>query len=122
MTDRLFDAPHCQHSQSTIGVTVNQDSTRRVWRRCDECGENTGGHGKWIPHSEIGNTLDSLPIFDSYRAERPPCVRCGTFGTQLHHFMPRHVLGPVEADLWPTAWLCPSCHERWHQLVDRQAG
>ncbi len=119
---RLFEPPVCTHETSTLGRHINSDGSSRVWRRCDACGENTGGPGKWLAHTELaGNLLESLPVFDSYKAERPPCVRCGSGGTQLHHFFPRHVLGGVEADLWPTAWLCPGCHTRWHELVERAA-
>lgn len=121
MSARLFDAPSCAHDHSTLGRTINSDGTSRVWVRCDVCGENVGGPGKWIPHQEAGQPLESLPVFESYRAERPPCQRCGRFGTQLHHFFPRHIMGPVEADLWPTAWLCPDCHERWHELVEKRS-
>lgn len=118
---RLFDVPTCPHDHSTIGRSINTDGSSRVWRRCDDCGENTGGPGKWISQQQAGQPLDALPIFDSYRQEHPPCVRCGRWGTQLHHFMPSHAAGRLEADLWPTAWLCPDCHDRWHRLVDRVA-
>lgn len=121
MGDRLFDVPMCPHEQSTVGRSVNNDGTSRVWRRCDTCGENTGGPGKWIPHQDTGQALEALPIFETYRPERPPCQRCGQWGTQLHHFMPRHIFGDIEADLWPTAWLCPDCHQRWHQVVERRS-
>lgn len=124
MTDSLFPADHytCPHAQSSLGRSLNADGTERVWNRCDECGENTGGAGVWIAHQDVGSALEALPVFDSYKPERPPCVRCGRFGTQLHHFMPVRCFGRVEADLWPTAWLCPDCHGRWHQTVEAKVG
>jgi hypothetical protein len=108
----------CAHEHTTLGRSISADGAQRVWMRCDACGENTGGPGKWIPHVEVGTPLDALPVFDSYREQRPPCQRCGRWGTQLHHFFPVYVQGRSEADLWPTAWLCQECHGRWHQLVD----
>lgn len=51
--------------------------------------------------------------------ERPPCERCGALGTELHHWAPRDAFGAVEADGWPTSWLCRPCHQLWHRTMNR---
>lgn len=60
--------------------------------------------------------LAAMPLAEDWTSSRPPCVRCGAWGTEEHHWAPRSLFGD-EADLWPTAWLCPNCHQRWHQTT-----
>jgi hypothetical protein len=48
------------------------------------------------------------------------CERCGaTEGVEEHHWAPKAVFGWSEAEKWPVALLCRSCHRRWHQMMDR---
>lgn len=57
----------------------------------------------------------------SYGADQP-CVVCGSQGdSEEHHWAPRHLFGD-ECDKWPRAYLCRSCHVRWHQLVTPNMG
>ena len=50
------------------------------------------------------------------------CVRCKQEEEgELHHWAPRLVFGEVEAELWPKALLCTSCHHKWHTKMLRWA-
>lgn len=56
-----------------------------------------------------------FPLARDRRQRNPMCERCGTAGTEYHHWAPRAVF--LDADEWPTAWLCPRCHSEWHQVM-----
>jgi hypothetical protein len=71
----------------------------------------------------------SLPYTEAEAARFPlvkdtvtgdACERCGaTEGVEEHHWAPVAVFGVPEAEKWPLALLCRSCHVRWHQMMDR---
>jgi len=44
------------------------------------------------------------------------CAVCGAQGAEKHHWALRFLFGN-EADKWPTAMLCVTCHLRWHNVV-----
>lgn len=98
--------PECYAAVSTSG-------RRRCVAICDECGhQNHQGIAKCDDnhmHRVIDDTRTGQDI--------PPCERCGAHtGVEEHHWAPRALFD--DADLWPTSWLCPSCHLRWHQMTD----
>ena len=50
-----------------------------------------------------------------------PCARCGaTDGVEYHHWAPRALFGEREATRWPGAYLCRSCHGRWHRTMNAE--
>ncbi len=66
----------------------------QVWRRCDGCGLNRLGPGKWVPHEylrERGIDIEGLPVVNDEVRRRPPWRVCGARGTELHHWAPRAV-------------------------------
>jgi hypothetical protein len=70
-----------------------------------------------IPHAMIDAvTAQSAPIL---RQDTPPkpCARCGsTSGSESHHWAPRAIF--KDADLWPSSWLCRTCHMEWHRRME----
>jgi hypothetical protein len=64
-----------------------------------------------LPYSELEAQLFPLRR-DTSAGE---CERCGRTGTEYHHWAPQAVF--IDADLWPTAWLCPKCHGEWHRVM-----
>lgn len=108
----------CEHENTTLGRNVLVSGASAVWERCDDCGANVSGPGMWRSYS---GDVEALPVFDDRRRSRPPCVRCGAWGTELHHWAPRAVFGELEAELWPTAYLCRDCHASWHSAMERSA-
>jgi hypothetical protein len=106
------DCPHDQGVIEYLGYT--SDGIARFYRGCRTCKAPLEG-GKWLkaPDDKTG-----VPVGFDYRLINPPCVRCGDFGTQLHHFAPKALFGRDESELWPTAWLCQGCHDYWHRTVD----
>jgi hypothetical protein len=45
------------------------------------------------------------------------CEVCGDLAEiELHHWGPRALFGDA-ADLWPTSYLCRSCHVIWHATI-----
>jgi hypothetical protein len=104
----------CPHDHDGIElVHVFQNGAKHIYRGCADCHRPIEG-GQWLPSRP---SQEQLPIGIDDRMGRPPCTRCGAFGTELHHFAPRAVFGKEEADLWPTAWLCSGCHDYWHRMM-----
>lgn len=106
----------CPHDQGTSDyVAIFADGSKHLYAGCRLCGHNISRRMSPV----LGRDRDGLPIGEDRRLRNPPCAVCGSMGTQLHHFAPRHIFGD-EADLWPTAYLCPDCHAEWHQRVERR--
>ena len=103
----------CQHTRAPVEIVqVFANGSRHLYRGCAECGYAVEP-GQWLGE----RSADGLPIVLDERTSRPPCARCGAFGTELHHFAPRAIFGGDEAEMWPTAWLCPDCHDYWHRMM-----
>jgi hypothetical protein len=103
----------CPHERDNLElVQVFANGSRHVYRGCLDCGRPLEG-GRWLRKP----AEQDLPVVLDERTSRPPCVRCGGFGTDLHHFAPRAIFGTDEAEMWPTAWLCPDCHDYWHRMM-----
>jgi hypothetical protein len=108
----------CSHDQWRWGVVRQANGTRQIIRGCRECGADVGPKQFYSQH-ECPDQLADLPILRDYLNRNPPCRRCGAWGAELHHFAPRDIFGSDEADLWPTAYLCPRCHAHWHSTMHR---
>jgi hypothetical protein len=90
------------------------NGSEQIRQQCQHCADVLGrsfGRDRFTPEQ-----LANMPLVQDWSRSRPPCVRCGTFGTEEHHWAPRALFGE-ESDLWPTSWLCPGCHQRWHQTL-----
>lgn len=105
---------------------------------CPECGwieawelvrcRNQGGHWqhffmchcgfrqtRYLPKKLVKGSGLSVREVEPKRA-RHRCEKCGADGAESHHWAPRHIFGD-EADLWPVSFLCPTCYQRWHDLM-----
>lgn len=92
------------------------DTSYQVVDMCTTCHKNARGSAIYIPHNVAGD-LTLLPILFDYTHDKPACEVCGSqTGTQLHHFAPRHIFG-AEAERWPKAYLCQTCHDHWHAAM-----
>jgi hypothetical protein len=61
------------------------------WQRCDDCGANVPGRGKWLSIEDLrqrGVDPKMVPVIEDSTTKRPPCRVCGTRGTELHHWAP----------------------------------
>jgi hypothetical protein len=73
-----------------------------------------------IAHNKLSkDTKDKAPLVrenDGSEAHYSmACIRCGgRDGVQGHHWAPRSVFGFEDAQSWPQAPLCQSCHSEWH--------
>ena len=113
MQARRASQTTCQHSRLSVEIVrFFADGTRHVYRGCAECG-HAEEPGRYLKEPSFHDP----PVLLDDRLTRPPCIRCGAFGTQLHHFAPRAIFGAEEAELWPSAWLCPDCHDYWHRMM-----
>lgn len=115
--------PH-PHDHLAFVRTITASGATNIWWRRNDCQANVLGSGYWVPAEHLEETgvdidIDTLEIVSDKRSKTPPCVVCGARGTENQHWAPRHLLG-VEAELWPTAWLCRACHQRWHRVVEHQ--
>lgn len=96
----------------TVGVVVQANGNPMVKGQCVTCGKLSAN---FAPKASVRD-VNALPVFRDHRTGRP-CERCNaTDGVELHHWAPRHLFDD-ECDLWPTSWLCPRCHQRWHVIV-----
>ncbi len=108
------DPTTCLHHATELVRTIGANGKSFAWERCAACQKNMNGVGVWLPH--LGRDVDTLPVANDYSDTY--CAVCSAKGAELHHWAPKALFG-AESDLWPTAMLCPNCHERWHQVVNR---
>lgn len=91
------------------------NGSEQIRRRCDTCKQLLGriyARNRFDP-----DVIAAMTLAEDWTNSRPPCVVCGARGTDIHHWAPRALFGD-ESDLWPTAWLCPPCHQRWHAAME----
>ena len=79
--------------------------------RCDRCWDMQ------IGQRARDYDLTTLRVHADHRDASHPCARCGHHETELHHFASAALFGWEESQRWPTAWLCPRCHRRWHRVM-----
>lgn len=104
----------CRHTSTEYVRIRIANGTEQIRRRCRACEETFGTsyrHNRFQP-----GVVEAMPVIEDWTRTRPPCVVCGTHGTEEHHWAPRALFGD-EAHIWPTSWLCPACHTRWHQTI-----
>lgn len=123
--ERKRQDPTCTHSHGVEGFAQRtRNGTWQLWIGCVDCLLNLDN--RWLRHDQVtwdedGNPVDFTIVRDD-GYENPPCRVCGAFGTELHHWAPRAIFGPLEAEHWPTDYLCKECHEHWHQRMAAAAG
>jgi protein-arginine kinase activator protein McsA len=49
------------------------------------------------------------------KQEQIKCEVCDKLEGELHHWAPQYLF--LDAEQWPTSYLCRACHKRWHDLV-----
>lgn len=109
-----MNCKRCGSSEVTRFKKRISNGSYQVIDQCNWCGQNARGNGINVPHREVNN-LDALPLLADYSAHAPKCEVCGSGnGTELHHFAPRHIFGPVTAERYSQAYLCRDCHTDWH--------
>jgi len=82
------------------------------------------GCGKRIPGFAKRNAVErsGIPVKHMFPATLPfVCEKCGKEGAQQHHWAPTHLFGD-QAESWPKSFLCPQCHQEWHDLVTPNMG
>jgi hypothetical protein len=102
----------CASRQVSVAAAVYANGVKQYRLRCDNCGQWLGGAiARW---KIDGATARGAPIVQ-VNTPVASCARCGAPSVELHHWAPRSLFD--DFDLWPTAWLCRACHERWHDLM-----
>jgi hypothetical protein len=56
----------CSHPRTTLDKVVMADGRFHVMRRCDVCGANARGPGRWVSRHEVPDA-DALPVFSDAR-------------------------------------------------------
>lgn len=105
-----FSLP-CTHlplARRELVRVITSSGSVQIRNRCLDC-RAIGNHNH--PHAEHPN-MDSYPVVQNYTTWAPKCERCGSSGTELHHWAPRALFDDCE--LWPKSYLCRPCHRRWH--------
>jgi hypothetical protein len=94
---------------------IQANGIRRYQLVCVDCGHLCGGA---IAVAKLpANIRDQAPLVSNSIDAKKRCARCDSNanGVELHHWAPFGVFDDL--DQWPTAWLCPRCHLRWHQAM-----
>ena len=81
---------------------------RQVQAFCTECGNKDS---RALPRHFIDP--ESCPVYNDKREGF--CMRCGKFGTEEHHYAPKHLF--ADSWQWGTVRLCVDHHREWHQTV-----
>lgn len=105
----------CAHPSTALFRRIIADGSTQIYTGCTVCLADLGG-GRVLAHRKVADR-EQLPVGRDDRYVNPPCQVCGAFGTQLHHWAPKEVFGPLEADHWPTSFLCVRCHSEWHKRI-----
>jgi hypothetical protein len=56
----------CSHGRTTDGKVIMADGRYHVMRRCDLCGANALGPGRWLPRHQVADPA-ALPVFSDAR-------------------------------------------------------
>ena len=108
-------AERCDHAaEPALFAVINPNGSRFVYEGCSQCRARLRP-GEWVDQYRRPEAANA-PIVQDLRVHNPPCQVCGAWGTEVHHWAPRALFG-IEADHWPTAWLCRVCHKRWHDVI-----
>lgn len=106
---------YCRHRVGfeLVKTTISNGSTQ-VRMLCHQCRDV---YGAAVSQDDID--LEALQAFEVKGLINPPCERCGSPYTELHHYMPQSLarkarLNPEE---WATGYLCDDCHNTWHRIV-----
>jgi hypothetical protein len=111
LENRRIGDPECRHADGTA-TFARVDSIGQFWRfeGCRRCGERLG-------KETVSARDETLAVVQDLRRVNPPCVVCGQWGTEFHHWAPKELFGRTEAEHWPTAWLCREHHVYWHKVM-----
>lgn len=120
------DRPQCRKCSQTKNVKLRRqyasNGATQVFWYCTNC--QVKAESKFVSKaqaiviaSRYGRSLTDIPLLDDYR-NRFVCEVCGAEGAEYHHWLPQCFAELVEDhSAWPTAYLCKSCHDIWHETV-----
>jgi len=103
--------PGCYHLLTTyMAQRIASNGVATIVEICSSCDTIT----RAVPHREYAGPIDELPIHVDYRTRLHQCEHygCEDFDTERHHWAPRSVF--IDADQWPTSYLCKQHHREWH--------
>jgi hypothetical protein len=105
----------CPHSSTIKGYLRQANGVCKGQLLCLMCGRRRD-----LFRGETDFIYD-LCLRDNLQHNPHPCERCGsTTGTELQHWAPQAIFS--DADQWPKAWLCPTCHRTWHDAMKAAHG
>jgi len=112
---------------AALHLCIDQNGSQKFTWICPQCSVKgcffTGkpdGPQFFISHDVIRTKLtqeqiDCLPVIMFDPQNR--CARCGDRDCELHHWAPKEIFGPKEAEDWPKDYLCPGCHTQYHATL-----
>jgi hypothetical protein len=129
MTDITRKIGHCRNCKVNreflLHVQIFANASENFLWVCPVCNVQNPGADRqfYLPSEFIRRSLsaeqvEALPkILPSLYTR---CACCGNRTAKIHHWAPKGIFGDAEANLWPTDYLCKSCHGQWHRLVTPQ--
>ena len=124
MTFASRHCPRCARAtRQEISCRLSASHAEHFGWWCLECRWWTPSRngGIWIARELLvthGVDLALAPVVEVMNGKR--CARCGHRGAEEHHWAPRGIFGPEEAETWPKDYLCKECHDGWHLRVTPQ--
>jgi hypothetical protein len=106
------DCPECGAKDWQIRRFVNCGGAITYPYVCGHCGLKTCVCEK----KEVALKICSDPIEIQPTEKRHVCEVCGSEGAQRHHWAPSFLFGNA-AEMWPTSYLCQTCHTLWQRIV-----
>jgi len=117
----------CQDPSWLAAATRTRNGVLIGRVHCGECGRLTPSHSishKLLPPEGLPLLNDrACPSCEGRGCPKCSCrcalVDCDSFETELHHILPWHIATPngLNANNWPTVFLCRPHHMEWHDLV-----
>ena len=116
--DRLSKpCDYCGSKHWGIDCAINNGGHKTHRIICGICGKKTSAFMPKAVAEQYAKQNGFEIVYDAPKDETRCCEVCGTIGAEYHHWAPRYLFGVAEADKWPTSYLCPSCHARWHKVI-----
>ena len=119
----MNDCDKCGSKDIKIGITNIVSGATVYPLYCGDCNKVFTQYIKKNIAQEYERTHGKLKYVETDTAKHIKqkailikCEVCGKGEAEKHHWSPRHLFGD-EAERWPTAMLCRSCHQRWHKIV-----
>jgi hypothetical protein len=106
------DCKYCGCNSWKVGFYTDAGGNPKYPFVCVACGKRTQRFAKRKAVETSGIEVHRMhPMTLPY-----VCEVCDSEGAERHHWAPEHLF-ESDSEKWPTSYLCPPCHKKWHDIV-----